>query len=87
MGDLHEQHVSVKFCFRLWKTFSEAFEILNQAFGSESVSRTQTMSGTNVLKRAELQLWTKNVQDDLQQHKKNPKSLEIDLFQSSSDLS
>jgi hypothetical protein len=42
MGDFQEQHVSVKFCFKLWKTFSEAFEILNQAFWGEAMNRTQT---------------------------------------------
>jgi hypothetical protein len=69
MGDFHEQHVSVKFCFELGKTFSGAFEILNQALGGEAMSRTQTLGWTNVLKRIELQLRTTNVQDDLQ-HKK-----------------
>jgi hypothetical protein len=42
MGDFHEQHISVEFCFKLWKTFSEVFEILDQAFGDEASSRTQT---------------------------------------------
>jgi len=42
MGDFHEQHVCVKFCFKLGNTFSDTFEILKQAFGEEAMSRTQT---------------------------------------------
>jgi hypothetical protein len=40
--DFHEQHVCVKFCFKLGNTFSDTFEILKQAFGEEAMSRTQT---------------------------------------------
>jgi hypothetical protein len=42
MGDFHEQHVCVKFCFKLGKTFSETFEMLKQASGDEAMSGTQT---------------------------------------------
>jgi hypothetical protein len=63
MGDFYEEHVCVKFYFKLGKTFSETFEMLKKEFGDEA------MSGTNVLKRAEVQLRTVNIRDDLQ-HKK-----------------
>jgi len=65
----HEQHVCVKFCFKLGKTFSETFETLKQVFGDDTMSITQPLSGTNVLKSAKLQLRTMNVQDDLQHQK------------------
>jgi hypothetical protein len=42
MRDFPQQHVCVKFCFKLRKTFSEAFEMLKQAFWDEAISRTQT---------------------------------------------
>jgi hypothetical protein len=42
MSDVPEQHVCVKFSFKLGKTFSEAFEMLKQAFWDEAISRTQT---------------------------------------------
>jgi len=49
--------------------------MLQQAFGDEAMSRTQRMSYTDVLKRAELQVRTVNVQDDLQ-HKKNEENFQ-----------
>ena len=42
MGDFHEKCVCVKFYFRLGKTFLETFKMLQQAFGDEATSRTQT---------------------------------------------
>jgi hypothetical protein len=44
MSDFHEQHMymCVRFCFELGKTFSEAFEMLRQAFGNESMTHAQT---------------------------------------------
>jgi len=45
MCDFLEQHISVKFCFKLWK-------ILNQAFGGEAMSRTQTLEWEKRFKEA-----------------------------------
>jgi len=42
MSDFPAQHVCVKFCFKLGKMFSEAFEMLKQAFWYGAISRTQT---------------------------------------------
>ena len=42
MGDFHEQHVCVKFCLKLGKTFLETFEVLKQVPGDEAMSGTQT---------------------------------------------
>jgi histone-lysine N-methyltransferase SETMAR len=42
MTDFHEQRVCGKFCVTLGKTFTETLEMLKQAFGNESMGRTQT---------------------------------------------
>jgi len=41
MKDLEEQRVRVKFCFKLGKTFTETFQMLQQACGEDCLSRTQ----------------------------------------------
>ena len=41
MKDFEEQHVCVKFCFKLGKTFAETFQMLQQAYGVDCLSRTQ----------------------------------------------
>ena len=41
MKDLEEQRVCVKFCFKLGKTATETWKMLQQAFGDECMSRTQ----------------------------------------------
>ena len=41
MKDLEERRVSVKFCFRLGKTATEMWKMLQQAFKDECMSRTQ----------------------------------------------
>ncbi|XP_042202985.1 protein GVQW3-like [Homarus americanus] len=41
MKDLKEQRVCVKFCFKLGKTFKENFQMLQQAYGEDCLSRTQ----------------------------------------------
>jgi len=41
MKDLEEQHVCVKFYFKLGKTATETWKMLQQAFGDKCMSRTQ----------------------------------------------
>ena len=41
MKDLEEQRVCVKFCFKLGKTATETWKMLQQAFRDECMSRTQ----------------------------------------------
>jgi len=41
MKDLEEQHVCVKFCLKLGKTFTEIFQMLQQAYGEDCLSHTQ----------------------------------------------
>lgn len=40
MEGIEEQRVCVKFCFKLGKSSSETFELLQQAFGDNVLSRT-----------------------------------------------
>jgi len=42
IGDFYEQRICVKICFKLGKSFSETFEMLQQAFEDEAMSRTQS---------------------------------------------
>ena len=41
MKDLEEQHDSVEFCFKLGKTVTETFQMLQQAYGEDCLSHTQ----------------------------------------------
>ena len=41
MKELEEQRVCVKFCCKLGKNFTETFQLLNQAYGENCMSRTQ----------------------------------------------
>jgi len=40
MRDLEEQRVCDKFCFTLGKTFTETFQMMQQAYGEDWLSRT-----------------------------------------------
>jgi len=41
MKDLEEQRICIKFCFKLGKTFTETFQMLQQAYGEDCLNRTQ----------------------------------------------
>jgi len=41
MKDLEEQRVCVKFCLKSGKNFTETFQMLQQAYGEDCLSRTQ----------------------------------------------
>jgi len=41
MKDLEEQGVCIKFCFKLGKTFTETFQMLQQAYGEDCLKHTQ----------------------------------------------
>jgi hypothetical protein len=51
---------------KLWKTFTDALEMLKQPFGNESMGRTKHTTGTKGSSMAEFQLRTIRVLDDLQ---------------------
>ena len=44
MADFREQRACVKFCFKLWKTATECYEMLKTAFGEQAMGRSQTFS-------------------------------------------
>jgi hypothetical protein len=48
-GGIEEQRVRVKFCFKLGKSSSETFELLQQAFGDDVLSRTTCFEWFNGL--------------------------------------
>jgi len=62
MKDLEEQRVCVcvcvcvKFCFKLGKTATETWKMLQQAFGGECRAERSVLSGTVVLKQVERRL-------------------------------
>jgi len=41
MKELEEQRVCVKVCCKLGKKFTQTFQLLNQAYGEDCMSRTQ----------------------------------------------
>jgi len=41
MKELEEQSACVKFCCRIGKNFTETFQLLNQAYEEDPMSRTQ----------------------------------------------
>ena len=41
MKELEEQRLCVKFCCKMDKNFTETFQLLNQTYGEECMSRTQ----------------------------------------------
>ena len=41
MKDLEEQRVCMKFCLKLGKTFTKTFQMLQQAYGEDCLSRTR----------------------------------------------
>jgi len=41
MEDFEEQHVCMKFCFKLGKTVTETWKMLQQAFGDDCMNRMQ----------------------------------------------
>jgi hypothetical protein len=51
MADLKVQRISVKFCFKLWKTASKMHEMPETAFGDSSMGRTQNFEWFSLFKR------------------------------------
>jgi len=58
MAEVDEQRVCIKFCVRLYKTGSETFEMLKQAFGDSCMSRSRTFEWFGRFKNG--RNWTAN---------------------------
>ena len=41
MKELEEQHICIKFCFKLGKSFTETLQMLQQAYGEDCLSGMQ----------------------------------------------
>jgi hypothetical protein len=66
MADLREQHVCIKFCFKLGKTAAEPHQNVNQAFGDNSLGQVQTFEWYNRFKMTEYRLMMTIVRDGRQ---------------------
>jgi hypothetical protein len=41
MADIHEQHINIKFCFKLGKTFTEIHGMMINVYGDQCISHTR----------------------------------------------
>ena len=41
MCESTEQRICIKFCFKIWKTATETYQLLQQAYGEDAMGRTQ----------------------------------------------
>ena len=41
MCEITEQSICIKFCFKIWKTGTETYQLLQQAYGEDAMGRTQ----------------------------------------------
>ena len=52
MCESTEQHICIKFCFKIGKTTMEMYQLLQQAYGEDVMGHTQVFGSVN-LKRVE----------------------------------
>jgi hypothetical protein len=64
VDDKIEQQVCIKFCVKLGKSGTETREMLREAFGEHSLSRTVVVNGIHVPRLVECQLKMMNIQGD-----------------------
>jgi hypothetical protein len=53
MGDLRQQRVCIKFCFKFGQTAAETHQILKKAFGDNSLGQTRTYDWYKRLKNGQ----------------------------------
>jgi len=53
MCESTEQRISIKFCFKIGKTATEMYQLLQQAYGEDTMGRTQVFDWSIDLKRVE----------------------------------
>jgi len=63
MCESTEQHICIKFCFKIGKTATETYQLLQQAYGEDAVGHTQVF-GSIDLKRVEPLLKVTPTRDD-----------------------
>jgi len=68
-----EQRICITFCFKIGKTATETYQLLQQAYGEDAMGRTQ-MFGSVDLKRVEPPLKATPARDD-RQHRETRKLL------------
>ena len=74
MCESTEQRICIKFCFKIGKTATETYQLLQQAFGEDAMGRTQCFTGSVDLKRVEPPLKATPARDD-RQHRETRKWL------------
>ena len=51
MCECTEQRICIKFCFKIGKTATETYQLLQQAYGEDAMGRTQVFTGSVDLKK------------------------------------
>jgi hypothetical protein len=72
-----KHHVCIQFCVKLGKSTAENLEMLREAFGEHSLSRTRFLNGIRVSKLVKCRLKTVNVQGGQAPAKRQKKGLKI----------
>jgi len=66
MSESTEQRICFKFCFKIGKTVTETYQLLQQAYGEDAMGRKQCLTGSVDLKRVERPLKATHARDDHQ---------------------
>ena len=72
MCESTEQRICIKFPFKIRKTATETYQLLQQAYGEDAMGRKQCLTGSVDLKRVERPLKATPVRDD-RQHRETRK--------------
>jgi len=66
MCESTEQRICIKFCFKIRKTATEMYQLLQQAYGEDAMGRTQVFDSFRQFKRVEPPLNATHAWDDCQ---------------------
>ena len=66
MCESTEQRICIKFCFKIGKTATETYQLLQQAYGEDAMGRTQVFDWLHRLKRVEPPMKATPAHDDHQ---------------------
>ena len=66
MCESTKQRICIKFCFKIRKTATETYQLLQQPHDEDAMGRTQVCDGSIDLKRVEPPLKATPAQDDRQ---------------------
>jgi len=69
MCESTEQRICIKFCFKIGKTATETYQLLQQVYGEDAMGRTQVFGSVD-LKRVEAPFKATPARDDRQHREK-----------------